>query len=192
MKIPFTEQAIQNAESYANKAGGYTHLHDGFKDTTATAQKSRWVTGGIAQNIVKDFCALNKIEAIEDTTDHTQNDKYDLIIQGFKFDVKATNNTIPCQVNLTSLKKATRGETDCFFFMRIDKNKRWYEPIGFCTSKYYSEHCTRIEKGDVIPGTSFVNKFNTTFVMSEDKMQYKGISSLSKLSYKSFETKATA
>ncbi len=184
MKYPITEESMKQAREYAEKAGGYTHLHEGFEDTTQSQQYKRWVTGGFAQNIVKNYCISNDILCIEDSTTYKDNDRFDLKIQGFKFDIKATNTNIQCQVNKTSMIKATKGETHAFFFMRIDKDLKWYEPIGFCTSKYYGDNASHISKGDLIPKTSFVNKFNTTYVMDEDKIQYSGIESLAKLKHR--------
>lgn len=186
MRLPITEQAMEDAKEYAMKAGDYTYLHDGFKDTSETQQYNRWLTGGFAQNIIKEYCKINNIQVEEDGSSYKENDKYDLKIKGFSFDVKATNSNIPCQVNNTSLMKATKGITHCFFFVKIDKNFKWYDPIGFTTSKYYSENCTIVKKGDIIPGTRFTNKFNTTYVMNNDLIQYEGIDSLMWLKAKDF------
>lgn len=181
MKYPITEEALKSAKEYAPKAVPYTHLHDGFKDTTPQQQQKRWITGGFAQNIIKDFCIINGIKCEEDTTSHRDNDVFDLKIQGFSFDIKATISNIQCQVNKTSLLKATRGQTHAFFFMKIDKNMKWYEPLGFCTSKYYGDNAIEVKKGDTIPWTDFVNRFNVTYVMEEENIQHKGIDSLKRL-----------
>ncbi len=184
MKFPFTEQAVKYADEYAKKAIPYTHLHDGFEDTKSSQQYNRWMTGGIAQNIVMEYCKINNIECIQDNTTHEQNDNFDLKIQGYLFDIKATNTNIQCQVNHTSIKKIINGRTNCFFFMRIDKNFKWYEPIGFCTAKYYNENQYWVDKGDKIPFTNFINKFGITHTMEESDIQYKGLESLGRIKHR--------
>lgn len=189
MKYPFTNELTKKAKEYAEKAHYYTHKHYGFEGTTKDQQIRRWVVGGVAQNIIEKFCNINNIECISDSTTYKQNDKFDLIINGFIFDIKSTNANIPCQVNDSSMKKAKNGETHCFYFVKFDRDFKWYEPIGFSTIRHYFTNCTKVENGQVIPGTNIKNKFKTTYVMSEKDIQHKGIDVLAKIRHRKFNFK---
>jgi hypothetical protein len=142
-KLPCSDSAKNNAESYAVASLNFTHSYAGWENESGTErQKQRITIGRFGQEWLYEFCKFNQIPCEKDSTSPEENDKYDLIICKKTIDVKTTyHQGLIGQVSPGCIRNE---KTSVYCFMLTNKEMEYIEPIGFVSKKVFVEHAQLI------------------------------------------------
>jgi len=173
MKIPTIAEPLALARMYASASLNFTFSYKGWEEQDREdAQYKRILTGQLGQNFLASFCQLNNIPFQIDNSHYSKSDDFDIIIKGYKFDVKTSNTNLPCQVNAALKNK----DIDAFYFFNTDKNYTYIEPLGFISKAKYFNKSNFVSNGEKIPNTNFVQRFeNGSYFLNPNELSERGL-----------------
>ena len=185
MKIPTIAEPLALARMYASASLNFTYSYGGWEDQDKQdAQYKRIITGQLGQNFLASFCHLNNIPFKVDNSHYSKSDDFDIVIKGYKFDVKTSNTNLPCQVNAALENK----NIDAFYFFNTDKNYTYIEPLGFISKKKYLEKAKFVSEGEKIPNTNFIQRFKKgSYFLDASELSEKGLLPLINIETKKVE-----
>lgn len=151
-KLPCSETARINAESYAIASLSFTYSYAGWESEAGTdRQKQRITIGRFGQEWLYEFCKFNQISCEKDRTSPEENDKYDLIICKKIVDVKTTYHQ--GLIGQVSPGCMNNEKVSVFCFMLTSKDMQYIEPIGFISKKLFIQNAKLIPYGEEIRNT---------------------------------------
>jgi len=160
IRYPITSALLSEARLYAQESYGYTMNYKGWDDQYK--KMARMTYGKFAQLWVADFCRVNDIDYVKDTSSPYVAHNLDLTICGHSIDVKASiNRTFIGQVSPGVINKPC----DYFCFVVTDDKCSFVEPIGFIDCDMYRSVSVKVNEGDLIPGTNTRQRFETSFFL---------------------------
>jgi hypothetical protein len=163
IRYPLSSATLSEARLYARESFDHTWDYDGWKDQKL--KLARVTYGKFGQLWVAEFCKANGIECKKDTSSPRVSDDRDLTICGYSVDVKTTiKPKFVGQVSPGVINKPC----DYFCFLITDINCSFIEPVGFMDYATYRDVAIEVKDGEIIPGTSTVQRYPKSFFLPED------------------------
>lgn len=155
MKYPTNTKAIIEARMYAIESISHTYDYDGWND--GYEKSARIITGKFCQLWLVEYCRLNGIPHVKDTSSPYIHDNGDLLINGWNIDCKASiNANFKCQISPHFDKDVS---IDYYAFFMTDKRYSYIEPLGFIQKSEVINCSSKIMNGEKIPNTNIIQKF---------------------------------
>jgi len=155
-KYPANSALLAEARLYAKESIEHTVDYKGWAD--GHKKLSRIVTGKYAQIWLAEFCALNDIDFKKDNSSPYESDDCDIEICGYKIDCKASvSSNFLYQVSPHIEKQ---NQIFAYAFFLTDEKCSFIKPCGFIRRDRYLKHAIKIEKGQFLPNTKVVQKFD--------------------------------
>ncbi len=134
MKIPTTSKSLAYGLMYGIASQDHTFYYDGW-DRNSLAKYKRIVTSRFCEQWIAEFCRINKIPFTADDSHFTQNDEFDIIINGWKFDIKSSTKSEYMQVNA-----ALQGnDVDGYLFCKTNEEMSMIEMVGIINKATFWE-----------------------------------------------------
>ena len=158
--FPMSTKVLTEARLYATDSILHTMDYDGWQDQH---QKHERITyGNFGQLWVAEFCRLNGIAYHKDASSPERPDDYDLIVHGYKIDVKTS--VIADFVGQVS-PGVFNKPIDYFCFLLTDRLCSYIAPWGFIEAEKYREIAICVEQGEIIPGSTVRQRFSRSYFL---------------------------
>lgn len=159
MKFPCNPRVLIEAWAYARESLAHTFNYQGWRDGHRKAQ--RIATGKFAQLWLAEFCRLNNIPCAPDRSSPYVADAGDLTINGWVIDCKVS--VVHGLEGQISPRHERESNVDYYAFFRSDKELSFIEPLGFVRFSDVKARAVVVSKGEKIPGTSVVQRFDRSY-----------------------------
>lgn len=155
MKYPVNTSMLTEARMYARESCEHTMNYKGWED--AYKKMERIITGKFCQLWLTEFCRVNTIPHVKDSSSPYVADTGDLFINGWNIDCKGTAyNGFEFQI---SPHLMSQDEIDLYFFFRTSRQFDYVEPLGCIRREQAIEVANHVKKGEEIPGTGKTQSF---------------------------------
>jgi hypothetical protein len=165
-KLPFNSALLCEAKLYAIESIEHTLNYKGWED--GHEKLIRITVGKCCQLWLSEFCRLNGIHHKKDDSSPYLPDNMDLEICGYKVDCKASY--IPelcCQVT----ENIHKSNIDFYSFFLTDKKLSYISPLGMISKEDYLKDAIKVIKGDKIPGTNYIQRFDYSYFLNQKFLQ---------------------
>lgn len=167
MKFPANTTALIEAKMYAIESITHTMDYEGWGD--AHAKAVRIMTGNYCQLWLAEFCELNGITCQKDRSSPYIADKGDATINEWVVDSKASlTEGLEGQISPHHDKQSG---IDFYVFFSTDRDFSFIEPLGFIHTSDVVSSSIRVEQGEKIPGTNFIQRFQYSYFVKRECMQ---------------------
>lgn len=164
MRYPVSTALMKEAQLYAMASFHHTFNWDSHKGGNAKLQ--RITLGRFAQIWVQEFCRLNGVPHVPDTSSSDVADRFDLEIRGVQVDIKASKHQkLVGQVAPGPYHKAEPGTYFCFVL--TDPQGTFVDPWGFIEADDYRAWAYSVKRGEQLP-TGHVQAFSESFFLPEN------------------------
>ena len=164
MRYPVSTSLLKEAQLYAMASFHHTFNWDAHKGGNQKMQ--RITVGRFAQIWVQEFCRLNGVPHVPDTSSSEVADQFDLQIHGVQVDIKASiHQSLLGQVAPGPYKKAESGTYFCFVL--TDPQGTFIDPLGFIEADAYRANAYSVKKGELLP-SGHVQAFRESYFLPDD------------------------
>jgi len=150
MKLLIPESFIQQSKEYTEASLMHTHNHAGWEDDQRKAE--RIARGKAAELFIIGLLEANGITVKLDETTAKENDKFDFMHGGAKYDIKSTSSA---GETMKITKPYERKDIDFFVGCTIDKGLKWIEIKGVFTRAQALDRRAFFKFGEKITGENF-------------------------------------
>ena len=165
-KYPANSAILTEARMYALESINCTVDYEGWKD--CHKKMCRITTGKYAQLWLSEFCRLNEIPYKKDKSSPYLHDKEDIEINGHSIDCKVS--TIEHLVGQVSPHVLNQENIDFYVFFLTNDELSFIAPYGLIRRKDFIRLAKEIKKGEQLPGTKIIQKFNSSFFISTSSL----------------------